>query len=187
LNPRYPLRYVRFRGGSFQPLTHLSGKQWPVAGGQWPVPLQLPAASKELLQEFCATACQYSAADFYFVVQLRVIQYLHYRLHGTRLGIVGAVDQALDPGVHQRTGAHRARFNCSKQVAVLQAMVTDGYTGFAEGYDFGMGCGIVVDDVAVPAAADDAAFADYDRSYWDFARFERALRAAQGFFHPQFV
>ena len=23
-NPRYPLRYVRFRGGSFQPLTHLS-------------------------------------------------------------------------------------------------------------------------------------------------------------------
>ena len=26
-NPRYPLRYVRFRGGSFQPLTHLSGEQ----------------------------------------------------------------------------------------------------------------------------------------------------------------
>ena len=24
MNPRYPLRYVRFRGGSFQPLTHLS-------------------------------------------------------------------------------------------------------------------------------------------------------------------
>src|SRR6266404_9444629 len=24
LNPRYLLRYVRFRGGSFQPLTHLS-------------------------------------------------------------------------------------------------------------------------------------------------------------------
>jgi hypothetical protein len=27
LNPRYPLRYVRFRGGSFQPLTHLSEVQ----------------------------------------------------------------------------------------------------------------------------------------------------------------
>ena len=26
LNPRYPLRYVRFRGGSFQPLTHLSAR-----------------------------------------------------------------------------------------------------------------------------------------------------------------
>ena len=35
LNPRYPLRYVRFRGGSFQPLTHLSGKA--VASCQLPV------------------------------------------------------------------------------------------------------------------------------------------------------
>ena len=34
-NPRYPLRYVRFRGGSFQPLTHLSGKA--VVSGQWVV------------------------------------------------------------------------------------------------------------------------------------------------------
>ena len=31
-NPRYPLRYVRFRGGSFQPLTHLSGKRSLVVG-----------------------------------------------------------------------------------------------------------------------------------------------------------
>jgi hypothetical protein len=28
-NPRYPLRYVRFRGGSFQPLTHLSAWNRP--------------------------------------------------------------------------------------------------------------------------------------------------------------
>jgi hypothetical protein len=28
-NPRYPLRYVRFRGGSFQPLTHLSTAAQP--------------------------------------------------------------------------------------------------------------------------------------------------------------
>ena len=27
-NPRYPLRYVRFRGGSFQPLTHLSASDF---------------------------------------------------------------------------------------------------------------------------------------------------------------
>src|ERR1700674_5866165 len=36
LNPRYPLRYVRFRGGSFQPLTHLSGKQVVSRGGLHP-------------------------------------------------------------------------------------------------------------------------------------------------------
>src|ERR1051325_2221895 len=36
LNPRYPLRYVRFRGGSFQPLTHLSAprlREWYSGSG----------------------------------------------------------------------------------------------------------------------------------------------------------
>ena len=33
-NPRYPLRYVRFRGGSFQPLTHLSGSGYAVVSTQ---------------------------------------------------------------------------------------------------------------------------------------------------------
>src|ERR1700676_4257589 len=32
-NPRYPLRYVRFRGGSFQPLTHLSAPDSYSIGG----------------------------------------------------------------------------------------------------------------------------------------------------------
>ena len=36
-NPRYPLRYVRFRDGSFQPLTHLSAwETFVVACGQLP-------------------------------------------------------------------------------------------------------------------------------------------------------
>src|SRR6476620_8115756 len=43
LNPRYPLRYVRFRGGSFQPLTHLSGKQL-LAVGSWPLAFHLEPA-----------------------------------------------------------------------------------------------------------------------------------------------
>ena len=65
LNPRYPLRYVRFRGGSFQPLTHLSGRQLPVASCQWPVGAlnsthELAATNdgfKKRLQQFRAAAC----------------------------------------------------------------------------------------------------------------------------------
>jgi hypothetical protein len=38
---------------------------------------RLTTAFKERLQQFGATACEDSAADFYFVVQLRVIQHLH--------------------------------------------------------------------------------------------------------------
>ena len=54
----------------------------------------------------------------------------------TSLGIIGPVNQAFDAGVYRRPRAHRARFNCSKQLAVSQTMVTDVCTGFAQGDDF---------------------------------------------------
>jgi hypothetical protein len=79
LNPRYPLRYVRFRGGSFQPLTHLSASdnavcQLSVVGNnRW-----LPAISKERLQHFCAASCQYPRPNLNLMIQLRVIQHLHH-------------------------------------------------------------------------------------------------------------
>jgi hypothetical protein len=108
-------------------------------------------------------------------------------VHSARFGIVGAVYQALDPGVHQGSGAHRARFNCSKQIAAGQAMVTESCTGFAQGNDLGMGCGVVVGEVAIPAAADYALSAYDDCAYWNFAGFEGALGGAQSLLHPEFV
>ena len=79
LNPRYPLRYVRFRGGSFQPLTHLSASdnaasELSVVGNN----LSLPAISKERLQHFRAASCQHPAPNLKPMVQLRVIQHLHH-------------------------------------------------------------------------------------------------------------
>ena len=41
-------------------------------------PQKLTTAFKERLQKFGAAACQDAATDFYFVIQLRVIQHLHY-------------------------------------------------------------------------------------------------------------
>src|ERR1700686_2590915 len=82
--------------------------------------LELTANDQRLTTAFKESLQQYAAADFYFVVQVRVIQHLHYRVYGARFGIVRAIDEALDPGVQQGTGAHGARFNCSKQVALRQ-------------------------------------------------------------------
>jgi hypothetical protein len=39
---------------------------------------RLTTAFKERLQQFGATTCQDSVADFYCVIQLRVTQHLHY-------------------------------------------------------------------------------------------------------------
>jgi len=121
------------------------------------------------------------------MVQLRMMQHLHHRLNCARLGIVGAVNQAFDSGVHHRTGAHGAGFDCNKQIAVHQSMVTRRRTRVAQGHDLGMSGGIVVGDVAIPSAADDAAIAHDHGSDRNLSGFQRALGGAQGFFHPQFV
>jgi hypothetical protein len=118
---------------------------------------------------------------------LRMIQHFHYRMNRAGLGVVRAIYQALDAGMHQRAGAHGARFNGSKQFAVLQTVVTHGSTGLAQSYDLGVGGGIGVSDVAVPSASYDAAVAYYDRAHRNLSTFQSALGAAQGFFHPDFV
>src|SRR5450755_662027 len=71
-NPRYPLRYVRFRGGSFQPLTHLSGKQLSAISIH--LKLFAPAGSEEILQQLCASSCQHPSANLYFMVHAGVVQ-----------------------------------------------------------------------------------------------------------------
>jgi len=91
---------------------------------------RLTTTLKERLQQLGATTCQDAAADFHSVVQLRVIQRLHHRLNRARLGIVGAIDKATDPGMHYGAGTHGARFNCNKQLARCQTMVADGCTGW---------------------------------------------------------
>ncbi len=73
-------------------------------------------------------------------------------MHRAGFGIVGAIDQPFDPGVHQRTRAHCARFNCSKQFAVPKAVVAQSGTGFAQGNDFGVGSGIGVGTGTSPAS-----------------------------------
>lgn len=108
-------------------------------------------------------------------------------MDGARLRIIGAVDQALESGVNQSAGAHRARLNCNKQLAALQAMVTESSTGFAQGDDLGVGGGIGVCEVTVVASADDLSAAHNDCAYGDFSRFQRPLRGSESFFHEKFV
>ena len=104
-----------------------------------------------------------------------------------RLWIVRAVDETFDAGMHHGAGTHGTRFNCNKQLAISQAVVTNGCTGFAEGYDLCVGCGIGVRDVSVPSAADYLAIADHDSAHRNFVHFESALGAAERFLHPEFV
>jgi hypothetical protein len=89
--------------------------------------------------------------------------------------------------MHQCPCAHGTRFNCSKEFAVSQAVVAQVGTGLAEGNDFGVGGGVRVGEVAIPASAHDLTAMNHDSAHGDLARFQGALGGAEGFFHPKFV
>ena len=108
-------------------------------------------------------------------------------MDGARFGVVGAVNQALNPRMYQRAGAHRARLNCNKQLALAQTMVTDMSTSFSKRKNLGVSSGIGVGDVAVASAAHDALITNHNRANRNFAGLKRALGGTQGFFHPEFV
>ena len=142
---------------------------------------------KKGLQHFRATPCQHASSNLHSVVQAGMIQHLHHRTDGARLRVISAVNQAFEPGVNQRAGAHGARLNCSKQLAAFQAMVAEGGTGFAQRDDLGVRSGIAIGEVAVAAAADDLAVAHHHRAHRNFSRFQRALGSAESFLHEKFV
>ena len=121
------------------------------------------------------------------MVQPRMVQHFHDRVNRARLGVVRTIYQAAHASVHQRARAHGARLNCNKQFAVAQTVVTNGLTRLAQGNNFRVSSGIVIGQIAVPSAADNRTIADDDRAYWHFVRLQRALSAAQGLFHPEFV
>jgi hypothetical protein len=148
---------------------------------------RLTTALKERLQQFGATAGQHSALHLDFVVQLRMIQHLHYRNYRAGFRIVRAIYETLDSGMHHCTGAHGAGFNCNKQFRLSQTVIPDVRGRLAERNDFGVGRGIGVGNIAIPPAPDDLVVEDDYRAHRDFADLECSLGAAEGFFHPEFV
>ena len=143
--------------------------------------------SKERLQHFRAASSQYPAANLNLVVHLRMIQHLHHRMNGAGFGIVRPINQALDPGMHQGAGAHGARFNCNKQLALSQTMVTNGSTRFTQRNNLGVRCRIRILDVPIPSLPHDISVAYDDGSNRNFPHFQRSLCTTKGLFHPQFV
>lgn len=94
------------------------------------------------------------------------------------LGVVRAVYESADAGVNERARTHGARLNCSKELAVAETVVTEVLTGFAEGNDFGVSGRVVVGEVAIPAAPDDAIAVHDDGSYRHLPRLQSSLGGA---------
>src|SRR6266576_3771607 len=76
----------------------------------------LTPLSKELLQDFRGTSCQYTAANFDPMIQLRMIQHLQSRMNGACLRVIRTKYQTSNAGMNHRSRTHGAWFNCNKQI-----------------------------------------------------------------------
>jgi len=90
-----------------------------------------------------------------------MVDYLQHGTGRTGLGIAGAKDQTRYPRMNHGSGAHGARFNCSKHGTTRQTMVAHPGGCFPQGHDFRMGRGVFVQQVAVMAASDDLTLDSY--------------------------
>jgi hypothetical protein len=116
-----------------------------------------------------------------------MIYHLHYRMDRAGFRVIRSINQAFDPGMNERPGTHCARFDCSKQLTLVQAVVANSCTRFAQSDDFRMRGRVGIGQVPIAAATDDFAGANHDRAYRNFTRLQCTLRSAQSLFHKQFV
>lgn len=121
------------------------------------------------------------------MIQFRVIQNLQNGMYRTRFRVVRTVYQTADAGMNQSPCTHGTRFNCNKQFTIAQTMITNISTGISQSHNFCMSGGIMVGKIAIPSPADHLPVMHNDCPERNFSHLQRALCAAQGLFHIEFV
>ena len=83
--------------------------------------------------------------------------------HGAVLGIGGAKDEPIDPGVEDRAGAHQAGFERYIERRSRKAVISDGGRRPADNQKLGMGRGVMQRDGVVVGGGEPFTVADYHR------------------------
>ena len=112
---------------------------------------------------------------------------MHDRVNGSGFGIIRAINQPPNSRVNQGSRAHRTGFNCSKQVTVDQAVVSDGRSSITECQNFRVSRWIPIRYIAIPATADNCPIRYDDCTDWNLAHLKGPLGTAQRLFHPEFI
>jgi len=98
------------------------------------------------------------------VVEPPVIEQAIETDHGAVLGIGGAEDEPIDPGMEDRAGAHEAGFERYIERRPREAVISDGDGRPADGQKLGMGRGVVQRDGMVVGGGEQFTVPDDHRS-----------------------
>ena len=127
------------------------------------------SGEKKVAEHGAALFGEEAGGYFDFVIQLGMVHDGEDAAAGSGLGVGGGVDEATDAGVEDGSGAHGTGFEGDVEGAVVEAVVAEVKASLAEGYDLGMGGGVVVAEDPVLAAGDDLVVVDDDCTHGNFA------------------
>ncbi len=114
----------------------------------------LPALGEELAQQPRGLDGHDPGAHLGPVVEGRVVHDVEDGARGSRLGVVGSVDQPLDPGQDDRAGAHGAGLQGDVESGLGQPPAADDGGGVAKHEHLGVGGGVVAPLALVAAGGD---------------------------------
>jgi hypothetical protein len=123
--------------------------------------------TKEGLQNFSTLLLKHTSSHLDPMIQKISVADAKPRLDCSRSFVRRTVNQSLDPGLNQRTCAHRARFDCRIDGSVSEPVIGQLARCFSERDDFRVGGGISVGASAISCncqqnAATDNACTDRD-------------------------
>jgi len=83
------------------------------------------------------------------MVEARVGEDFEAGADGAAFGIVGAIDEARDPGLNDGAGAHAAELDGDVERGIRKAVVAKKAGGFSQSNDFGVGRGVAIANGAI--------------------------------------
>ena len=142
-----------------------------------------PPLAEESLQHCRTFILPDAGGDLAGVVELGMLEDLQQAAARAILGGGTTEDDAFNPDVDQRSGAHRTGLFGHVQFAFRETPIAEHAFGLGDGEHLGMGRGVLEDFHLVAGAGDDAALVDDDRADGHFLLFPGAPGLPQGFAH----
>ena len=142
----------------------------------------LAAVFEEILQYLPTIWLQYSRHDRQPMRHADLVQ-IKQRLHSTKFGLGGTIDQCSNTCVHNGTNAHHTRLDGDVERQARKSVVSELSSRFAHRDELGMGRGVYRVNRLVEAGGNDLLVACHHGTDRNFTQVKRVSRLIQGESH----